>query len=135
MESHVWMFIAVCVCVRTYALMHVCCMQSCRVTERGTARWLKTDTHVSEDQRVKTNLRSRLHFHRGGAGTLFLSIQISLSLSSVSAAFVLLLRHHSHLMLSRSLSLPSCSLCVYLSPLMRRFLIKSSLYRETLLWW
>lgn len=60
---------------------------------------------------------------------------LSLSLSPVSVSFVLFLRHHSHLILSHSLYFPPCSLGVYLSPLMRCFfLIKSSLYRESLLW-
>lgn len=66
---------------------------------------------------------------------LLKSLSLSLPLSPVSVSFVLFLRHHSHLILSHSLYFPPRSLGVYLSPSHALFfLIKSALYRESLLW-
>lgn len=111
-----------------FVLIHICSVQSFRVTE-GSRR---AHECIERVQRVKPNLPSGVcsyvHFNRRSWHFLLIRQNLSLSLSPVSVSFVLFLRHHSHLTLSRSLHFPSCSLCIYLSPLMRCFfLIKSSL--------
>lgn len=119
------------------ALTHTCSIQLFRVTELDS--WAAKNTHMHECvrkfQRNPPNGRCfYVHLNRGGAGALFLSAEISHSLSPVSVSFVLSASSFSShtfslplfsAMLPRRLSLPSHALF---------FLIKSSLYRESLLW-
>lgn len=64
-----------------FVLMHICSIQSFRVTE-GSRR---AHECIERVQRVKPNLPSGVcsyvHFNRGGAGTFFLSVKISHSVS------------------------------------------------------
>lgn len=142
MVVNVWMLIGqdwcVCVCLhdsdgfgcaasmcqckaRMYGLIHTHCMFSTYLLYARDSRAAK-NTFMPQrvrSQPAETNLRSELlspHSLRRGESCHFVLIRPNLSLSSVSVAFFLSLRHHSHLVLSRSLHFPSCSLCVYLSP-------------------
>lgn len=141
MVVHGWMCInqdwGVCACARVRdsdglsSLPLACVRVSPEFWAQSSSKHIHAQTCQMAARRNKSGERTPLlRSLQQGWSCHFVLIRQNLSLSSAPVAFVLTLRHHSHLLLSHSLYFPSCSLRVYLSPLMRRFLIKSSSSRD-----